>query len=153
MSFRDLTTTESDTLKTFLLELRGSAGSFFFGDLSRTSPLNTVTGSLTVETGSTNKIIQTTVSSGSFSPGDYIQIGSDNSRELKMIIAASDLGAGVFNLTVEPMIRRTDYIGLPITYTNPKGLFFLTESDQARWSIRSKAQLQDISFDFIELFT
>lgn len=152
MSFRDLTPADAATLKGFLLELRGSSGAFFFGDLSHTSPFNTVTGSLTVDGASTNRIVRTTVSTGSFSIGDYIQIGTDDQRELKMIIGVSDQGGGTFDLTVEPMIRRTDYSGKPIVYTNPKGVFFLTESDQARWSTRSKAQLQDMSIDFIELF-
>lgn len=152
MSFRDLTPTESATLKTFLLELRGSSGSFFFGDLSHTSPFNTVTGSPTIAAGSTPRIIRTTVSSGSFSSGDYIQIGADDQRELKMVISSSLVGGNTYDLAIEPMIRRTDYIGLSITYSNPKGVFFLTESDQAKWSVRSKAQLQDISIQFIELF-
>lgn len=153
MSFRDLTPEDAATLKAFLLELRGSAGSFFFGDLSHTTPFTTVTATNPeVETGSTARIIRTTLDTGNFSPGDYIQIGSDDQRELKMIIASAPQGGGVYDLTIEPMIRRTDYIGLPITYTNPKGVFFLTESDQARWSTRSKAYLQDISIEFIELF-
>ena len=152
LSFRDLTPEDSATLKSFLLELRGSSGSFFFGDLTHTSPFSTVTGSPDVETGSTAKILKTSVSSGTFTAGDYIQIGSDDSRELKMIVGATNTGGNAWDLTIEPMIRRTDYIGLPIVYTNPKGVFFLTESDQARWSVRSKALLQDMSIEFIELF-
>ncbi len=152
LSFRDLTPEDSATLKSFLLELRGSSGSFFFGDLTHTSPFSTVTGSPDVETGSTARILKTTVSSGTFTAGDYIQIGSDDSRELKMIVGATNTGGNAWDLTIEPMIRRTDYIGLPIVYTNPKGVFFLTESDQARWSVRSKALLQDMSIEFIELF-
>lgn len=152
MSFRDLTVSEAATLKTFMLELRGSAGAFFFGDLSHTSPFNTVTGSPTVESPSTRSVIRTTVSSGSFSPGDYIQIGTDDSRELKMVISSASVGGNTYDLTIEPTIRRGSYIGQSIIYTNPKGAFFLSESDQARWSTRSKAQLQDMSLEFVELF-
>lgn len=153
MSFTDMTVAESAALKSFMLELRGSAGAFFFGDLSHTAPFTTVSGSPTVDSISTARIIRTTVGSGSFSPGDYIQIGSDDQRELKMIISSASVGGNTYDLTIEPMIRRIDYIGLPIVYTNPKGVFFLTASDQARWATRSKAKLQDISLEFIELFT
>ena len=152
MSFRDLTPQDAATLKTFLLELRGSSGEFFFGDLSHTSPFNTVTGSPTIAAASTARIIRVTLSSGSFSPGDYIQIGADDQRELKMVISSSLVGGSTYDLTIEPMIRRTDYVGLSVVYTNPKGVFFLTESDQARWSTRSKAHIQDMSIEFIELF-
>ena len=93
MSFRDLTPEDAATLKTFLLELRGSSGSFFYGDLSHTSPFDTaVSGSPTVETGSTNRIIKTSLISGNFSPGDYIQIGTDDSRELKYVVRPVPIG-------------------------------------------------------------
>ena len=153
LSFRDLTVAEAAALKTFMLELRGSAGTFLFGDLSHTSPFTTVTGSPTIEATSTRRVIRTTVGSGSFSPGDYIQIGTDDSRELKMVISSTLVSGNQYDLTIEPMIRRQTYIGQSIVYTNPKGVFFLAESDQAKWSTRSKAQLQDINLDFIEVFS
>lgn len=153
LNYTDMTPSESADLKKFLLELRGSAGRFFYGDASHTSPFNTVTGSLTATVvAGTKRKIDVTVSSGTFSPGDYIQIGNDDSRELKMVIESNLVGGSTYRLTFEPMLRRTDYSGKTVVYTNPKGVFMLTTSDQATWSVRSKALLSDISIDFIEVF-
>lgn len=154
LSFRDMTLLESADLKAFLLELRGSAGLFFFGDLAHTSPFNTVTGSPTIDSASTNRIIRVTLgaSSPAFSTGDYVQIGADDQRELKMILDSTNVAGDTYDLTIEPMIRRTDYVGLSVVYTNPKGVFMLTTDEQGTWGIRSKARLSDMSMEFIEMY-
>lgn len=148
MTFRDLSPADSAELKAFLLELRGSAGRFYLGDISHTSPFNTVTGSITVESTSTARSLDVTPSSGSFSVGDYIQVGSGANQELKMVVAQA--GSNPQSIQIEPMMRRTDFVGQTVTYTNPKGIFFLMSDDMARWSVRSKAKLSDISISFVE---
>ena len=154
ISFRDLNTTEAAQLQSFLLQLRGSAGLFHYGDPSRTSTQTAVTGSLTVEGGSTNRLVYTTPSSGGFTAGDYIQIGNTgDSPEYKMIISVSGAPATQQALTIEPALRRTDYSGKPIIYTNPVGEFRIINEDQLIWSIRSKALLTDINLEFLEFFT
>ena len=155
MSFRDMTPVESAALKVFLLELRGSAGRFFYGDISHTDPFNAVTGSPTIESSSTNRLLRITLGGGSpaFSPGDYVQIGTDDSRELKMILDSTSIGGDVYDITVEPAIRRTDYLGLSVVYADPTAVFLLASSDQATWGTRSKALLSDMSIEFIEVFT
>jgi len=156
LSFRDLTSTDLATVKAFLMELRGSAGRFFYGDVAHTNPFNAVTGSPTINgSNSTPRIIRITLGSSSpaLSAGDYIQIGSDDDRELKLIISSTGVGGDTYDLVIEPMIRRTDYASKPVVYANPKGVFLLTSSDQANWSSRSKALLSDINFSFIEVFT
>ena len=154
-SFNDMTPTESAALKSFLLELRGAAGSFYYNDLSHTSPFNAVTGSPTVESSSTNRVINLTLGASSppLSVGDYIQIGTDEQRELKMIIDSTNVSGDNYDITVEPLIRRTDYVGLSVVYTNPTGVFMLNSDDQANWAIRSKALLSDINIEFIEYFS
>jgi len=154
LRFSDMTPTTSAALKTFLLQLRGSSGRFFYGDLTHTIPFNSVTGSLTIESASTPRIIRTTLSASSpaFSAGDYIQIGSDDQRELKMVISSANVAGDTYDLVIEPLIRRTDYIGLPVIYTNPKGVFFLNSDDQASWASRGKGILTDINLDFTEIF-
>lgn len=151
MSFRDMSPTDSAALKAWLMELRGAAGRFYYGDISAASPQNTITGSFNIETGSTARNIIVTPGSGTFSAGDRVQVGSDTSREYKMIVGVS--GTTTQTLTVEPLIRRTDYIGLPLVYDNPTGIFMLSQDDFARWSIRSKAYLADLSLEFVEAFT
>ena len=151
LGYRDLTVAESAEFKAFLLRLRGSAGRFYYGDYTHSAPFTTITGSTVVNAGSTRSVIETTVTTGSFSVGDYIQIGTDESRELKMVIAASNI-SNVWDLTIEPPIRRATFIGQSVVYNNPTGVFLLSSSDQAKWASRSKAQLSDIQIDFVEGF-
>lgn len=156
VSFRDMTSSESAALKSFLLRLRGSAGRFYYGDQSHTDPFNAVTGSPTIDgANSTNRIIRVTLgtSSPTFSEGDYIQIGTDEQRELKMVLVSALVSGDTYDLTIEPAIRRTDYDTLQVVYSDPVGTFMLTSSDQAKWAIRSKANLSDISLDFVEVFS
>lgn len=153
IGFTDMTASESAALKAFLLRLRGSAGRFYYGDKSHTEPFLNVTsgGSVTSSTG--RRHIKCTTTGQPFSVGDYIQIGNDENRELKMIIAASQDTGLTYDYTVEPFIRRTTYVGQNIYYDNPTGVFMLTSSDQARWAVRSKALLSDINLDFIEVYS
>ena len=154
ISFTDMTLSESAALKGFMLELRGSAGRFFYGDQTHTSPFNAVIGSPTVESASTPRFVRVTLGSSSpeFSPGDYVQVGTDDQRELKMVISSTVVSGDTYDLVIEPMIRRTDYIGLPVVYNDPQGVFILTADDQAKWSARSKAALTNMSLDFTEMF-
>lgn len=154
ISYRDMTLAESADLKGFMLELRGSSGRFYYGDITHTSPFNTVTGSPTITSG-TRRVIRTTLgaSSPQFSRGDYIQIGTGTDRELKMVLESVSVAGDTYDLTIEPMIRRQTYVGQSIVYTNPTGVFLLSTSDQAKWSTRSKALLSDMSLEFIEVFS
>lgn len=153
-SYRDATATDMSTLRAFMLELRGASGTFFYGDVSHTDPLLAVTGSPTILASSTVRLIKVTLGSSSpaFSPGDYVQLGADDQRELKMVISSTSTGGDSYDLVIEPMIRRTGFIGLSVTYANPKGVFMLTGDRQATWSTRSKALLSDINIEFIEIF-
>lgn len=148
MTFSDLTIADSITLKTFLLKLRGPAGRFYFNDLSQTAPQGAVTGTKTIQAGSDQRdiILNNTTN---MTIGDYIQLGTGTTRELKMIVDKS--GA---TLTVEPMIRApiADLIGTNVTYSNPLGIFMLTSDDQSSWDIRGKSYLSTVSLDFIEAY-
>ena len=155
IGYSDMTQTESAALKVFLLELRGAAGRFFYGDVTHTSPFLAVTGTPTISaTAATPRSIRMTLgaSSPNFSPGDYIQIGTDDQRELKMIITSTIVAGDTYDVIVEPMIRRTDYVGKSVVYTDPKGVFFLSSDTQALWSSRSKALLNSMNLEFIEMF-
>jgi hypothetical protein len=145
MSFRDLTPADSADLKAFLLKLRGSSGRFYLGDLAHTEPFNSVSGTATIQAGSGPRILTITGQTGNFSVGDYLQIDNDDNRELKMVVGVSGN-----DYTIEPLMRRTDYIGSTVYYSSPNGVFLLTTDDSAKWAVRSKAKLSDISFGFVE---
>jgi len=156
LSYRDMTLTDSADLKAFMLQLRGSSGRFFYGDITHTDPFNAVTGSPTVTVVAGNRgLIRVTLGSSSpqFSAGDYIQIGTDDQRELKMVLASSLVSGDTYELTIEPIIRRNSYSGQSVVYSSPTGVFMLNTSDQANWASRSKAQLSDMSIEFIEVFS
>lgn len=154
VSFRDVPNAESAELKSFLLELRGSSGTFFYGDITHTDPFLAVTGSPTILGGSTRRIIKITLGGGSpeFSEGDYLQLGTNDQRELKYILSSTSTGGDNYDIQIEPMIRIQTFIGLSVGYNNPKGVFMLTSDTQASWSTRSKAFLSDINIEFIEIF-
>jgi len=153
LTYTDLTSQEAKLMKAWLVSLRGMAGRFYLYDYGETSTLNAVTGTPTIETGSTRRLITATTTGAAFVPGDYLEIRSssvDESRELKMVIAASATGPGTRNYTIEPPIRRDTYVGLDIIYSECKGVFMLANNDQTYWSTRSKAYLNDITIDCIE---
>jgi len=151
MSFRDLTLAESAELKAFLMELRGMSGRFFFGDLSHTSPFASVTGTLEIESGSSARLLKVSYHSAAhLAAGDYIQVGDDDNRELKMIVGETEDSDPLWYLIIEPMMRRIDYEDEDAIYTNPKGVFMLDSDEQANWALRSKALLSDINISFIE---
>jgi hypothetical protein len=156
VSFSDLNSTDLAKLRAFVTELRGSSGRFNYGDPGLTGPQDpNLAGTLTIETGSDNRIIKTTPDTGGgFTAGDYIQIGDlGDSPELKTIVSVSGAIGTQQSLIVEPMIRRTDYLGQTITYNNPKTEFGLLNEDQLRWNIRTKVYLSDVTLDFVEFFT
>ena len=155
MTFSNMLPAESAVLKAWLLELRGSAGRFYFNDITHNQAFNTLIGSPTIESGSTRSDIRVTFDSGSGAPsvGDYLSIGGANERrELKMIISVDDLTGNQYDLGIEPPIRQEVFIGDSVDYTNPLGVFILTSDDQAKWTTRSKALLSDITIDFMEMF-
>lgn len=153
MSFRDMTLADSATLKAFLLELRGASGRFFYGDISHTSPFSSVTGTLGIEANSTARLMRVTYDApgtARLAEGDYVQVGEDDDRELKMVVGEFAVSGYTYDVQVEPMVRRTDYVGKNLVYTNPKGVFLLDSDEQAHWGIRSKALLSDLSLSFLE---
>jgi len=153
LSFRDMTLEESAELKAFLLELRGSSGRFFYGDISHPSPFAAVTGTLQIENGSTARLMRVTYDAPGtirLQEGDYVQVGNDDDRELKMVIGEVAAGGNTYDVVVEPMVRRTDYVSLNLIYTNPKGVFLLNSDEQGKWATRSKAFLSDINISFVE---
>ena len=62
----------------------------------------------------------------------------------------SQTGSSPQEITIEPLMRRTDYIGQNVTYSNPKGIFLLDSDDLAMWTVRTKAKLSDITISFVE---
>lgn len=150
--FTDLSLGESAGLKSFLIKLRGSSGRFFYSDITKQQPFNVVTGTPTILSG-TRRLINITLGVGSptLSEGDYIQIGTDDSREYKMILSVVDNTLDNYDIELSSAIRRQTYVGQSVVYSNPTGVFLLSSDEQAAWSVRSKIGLSDLSIDFLEV--
>lgn len=146
ITYTDLKDTEADSLKAWLLSLRGMSGRFFLYDYGKTTPTQGITGSPTIQTGSTARTLIIPTSGGDFSVGDYIQVGTDDNRELKMIVEVAT--GNVY--TIEPAMRRVDYVGLNVVYNNCSTKFMLTTNEQSQWNTRTKAYLNDIKIDCVE---
>jgi len=153
LSFRDMTVSESAALKSFLLKLRGSSGRFLYGDITHADPFNNVVDSLTIESGSTARLLRVTYAGGGsarLTEGDYVQVGTDDTRELRYIVDETFVSGNTYDIQVEPMVRRIDYVGLSLVYNDPTGVFLLDSNEQATWGTQSKALLSDINISFVE---
>lgn len=153
LSFRNLEPSEGRKLASFLTRLRGAAGRFYCHDYGRPTPqnittsLNSTTLVSTVSAGS-NSVSLTGYSTGSLTVGDYISIGNNGLRELKIIVADNNNGL----YTIEPKMRATKSAGTPVIVNKPSTVFMLSSDEQAYWSTRSKAFLSDIDIDAVEIF-
>lgn len=119
--------------KAWLATMRGQAGRFYAGDLSRKTPRGIVSGSGTVRTvtsaGATSLSSAWTPinQTGWFLVGDYIQVNN----ELKIITAdATTNSLGYSTLYFEPALRSALTIGMTITYTNCVATFKLNDDGQ-----------------------
>lgn len=139
----------------FLLSLRGQAGTFLMGDpnnvtprgLAATFPATPVVssvsgGTISITGGSNNK-------TGWLKAGDYIQLGSGSSSTLhKVLVDVNTASNGSATLEVWPYPRGTVASGSAITVSNTKGLFRLATNQQS-WSI-NESSAYGLSFDCIE---
>jgi hypothetical protein len=155
LSFKDLEPTESRVLISFLTRLRGSAGRFYCYDFGRATSRGDIDDTVLVAIA--DSVTQVTLKdseggavNGSLEVGDYISIGNDTDRELKMI--TNDLGGDSYN--IEPGFRKTlaSYTDDPVAYTKGLATFMLSSDEQAYWSTRSKALITDIDIDAYEVF-
>jgi hypothetical protein len=158
LSFKNLSEDESRVLMAFLTKLHGANGRFYAYDFGRPVPRGTMD-TQTVEVSSVinrNRIYIQPVGGGAmpnggvFAVGDYITIGNDTNREMKMVVEA--FSGNQYN--IEPGLRnygQFDYIGEPITYKPATCVFMLSSDDQAFWSTRSQAKIVDIDISAIEI--
>ncbi len=137
----------------WLVSLKGQLGRFYLGDPLAALPrgsardADTVTVNGTTSSGSSVINIQSAPLSESnyLMAGDYIQIGSDTSRQLfKVLQNASTDGSGNASIDVWPDVRSQIDSGSAITFESAKGIFRLS-SNQQSWSI-NEASIYGITF-------
>lgn len=153
MSYTNLEQDEARSLSAFLAKLRGMSGRFYLPDYSRALPLGNASGIGSVVSTPTADSIEISFSSGFLNIGDYIQIGNDESRELKIITSRSFSGGSTFLYGIEPSLRwsLSSYDGFSVVTELPRSVMMLAEDNLASWSSRSKISLSDFNIDCIEV--
>ncbi|HEV2378724.1 MAG TPA: hypothetical protein VG206_02895 [Terriglobia bacterium] len=149
---------------TFLLSLRGQAGSFLLWDPSAKSPLTDGTwppgGAGFIAQGTSvagNTTIETSFFGASgavnIEPGSYFQVGpiaGDNWPRLHKILTVPETADSFGNALMDifPALRFTPPAGTSLITTNPQGTFMLAEN-QTQWDVDA-AMTYGISFKAVE---
>lgn len=133
---------DAESWVSFLMSLKGRAGTFLLYDPSAKSARGTAT-SATV-TGSAGDDSLSVVMTGTLKAGDYIQIGSASDATLHKVLVDQD---GDGTLEVWPKLRK-DRASVAVDLTSASGLFRLASNETA-WSV-DNASFFGISFGATE---
>jgi len=134
---------DAESWVSFLMSLKGRAGTFLLYDPSAKSARGTAT-SATV-TGSAGDDSLTVVMTGTLKAGDYIQIGAASDATLHKVLVDQD---GDGTLEVWPKLRK-DRTSVAVDLTSASGLFRLASNETA-WSV-DNASFFGISFGATEV--
>lgn len=124
----------------FGLNLEGSYGRFLMGDPLRKTPLGVATGTPLVDGGSQegNTLLTkgwTNNINGILLPGDYIQLGINESSKLHMVTeVANSNGSGKAAIKIHPPLRSSPPDGSSIITQNTVGLFRMVDNNFS-WSV------------------
>jgi hypothetical protein len=155
-----MTRAEGEEWVSFLVKLKGMAGTFLLGDPSAATPrgsASTNAGTPLVkgsgQTGDTLTVDGCPASvTGYLKAGDYIQLGNNSSATLHKVLNNSNTnGDGETTLDIFPSIRTAPADNAAVTVTNAKGRFRLS-SNQTNWSINEVTHF-GISFAAVEVVT
>jgi hypothetical protein len=155
ISYAALSETNSRLLASFLAQLRGQAGRFYYGDPFHRTPQGSGLGTPIVYGASqTGSSIETTgwdpLETNVLKAGDYIQF---TNNEMKIVTADVDTNSsGDATITFEPPIRNSPSDSTSITIQDAKAVMRLTDDNQATWEYGNIAAAS-FSLSFIESFT
>ncbi len=111
----------------FLVALRGSYGTFMFGDPDATAPRGSIAGTVTADGAAGARAVTLTGATGTLLAGDYIQIGSGVSARLHMVVQDWDAAVGG-TVAIEPPLRLAA-TAAPVIWQNPAGPFRLATGE------------------------
>lgn len=151
-----LSRADAGLVQAFLAELRGSYGTFLYGD-----PMALAFGKMgagggtplvdgAAQTGNTLNIKGCSNDIANWlKAGDYFQLGTTStSRLYQMAAAVNTSGTGTATLTFNPVLRSSPADGATVTITSPMGVMRL-DSNVASWSA-DRSSLHNFSFAFRE---
>ena len=153
LSYSDLTPAEGRELMAFLTRLRGMSGRFYLSDLSLENNQGDSTATKVVAAGSggSTLILDSDVTPN-LVPGDYVRIGSDVDREVKMIVQRT----GAATYTIAPNIRMAAPVGENVfmhgSAQKAECVMMLTSDEQASWPTTTKARLSSIDIECVEVY-
>lgn len=133
---------DAESWVSFLMSLKGRAGTFLLYDPSARSARGTATSSTV--TGSVGDDSLTVVMTGTLKAGDYIQLGAASDATLHKVLVDQN---GDGTLEVWPKLRK-DRSGVSAVLVNASGLFRLASNETA-WSV-DNASFFGISFGATE---
>ena len=123
----------------FFMKLKGKQGTFLANDPDATSPLGTITGSVTLSSSasigdeSINISTSNNSKTGAFKAGDYIQIGSGADSRLYMVTDdVNTNSSGNATVNIQPAIKKSATSGASVIYNDPKGVFRM-DVDELGW--------------------
>lgn len=136
-----MTRANAAVVQAFLLKLRGPMGTFLmrpYGHARRGSaagnPVCNGAGVPGAETLAVDGF--TSNATGVFLAGDFIQIGTSDNRELKMVMTdANANGSGEATLDIWPPIRVAPENGSAVVSVNPCGVFRLSPEAATEWHV------------------
>ena len=140
----------------WLVSLKGQFGTFYLGDPLAELPMGSARDADTI-------LVDGAVSSGNtididgapagqtdyLKAGDFLQIGSDTSRQLFKVLTDTDTdGTGSATVDVWPNVRTSIADNAAVTVESPQGVFRLASNEQS-WSVNNAA-IYGISFSAME---
>jgi hypothetical protein len=159
VSFVPVRQEDAGLIKSFLANLRGSYGTFLYGDPDYLAqgPLGDASGSPLVDgasqTGQTLDVKSAPINTtGWLKAGDYFQLGTGASARLYMLTADADTdGSGNVTLEFWPNLRTSPSDSQAIIVTGAKGAF-RASGNAAAWDI-SESNIYGFRFPFEEAIT
>jgi len=134
---------DAESWVSFLMSLRGKAGSFLLYDPSAKNIRGTATS--VVVSGTTGQSSVSVVMTGTLKAGDYIQLGSASDATLHKVLVDQ---SGDGTLEIWPKLRK-DRSSVTAVIVNSSGVFRL-ESNETSWSVNN-ASFFGISFGATEV--
>jgi len=134
---------DAESWVSFLMALKGRAGTFLLYDPSAKTARGTATSA--VVSGSAGDSTVTVVMTGTLKAGDYIQLGTGADATLHKVLIEQD---GDGNLEIWPKLRK-DRTSVSADLTSASGLFRLA-ANETSWSVNN-ASFFGISFGASEV--
>jgi hypothetical protein len=156
MTFPPLTQTQADVAISFLMQCRGMAIPFLYGDPAKRVPRGSAFSGTSAPIADTSftmvaggQVLHTTgwfnAQTGLLLAGDYIQIGYRLHRVLDSVTSNS---IGQAPINIWPSLREPPTTGEAIVFTNPVGLFRLA-TNKRTWSADAD-HITKLSFSIME---